>query len=148
MSKGMFTYTTQIEPEKTIGEIQQELAKHEAKSVKIDYKNGQPFALSFLIDTPSGEIGIRLPCNHAPVLRVLEKQYEERKISRGFVSEEQAYRISWRVVLYWIKAQMAILETEMVTIDQIFLPYMLIENNKTLYQKMLDTRFQITDGGK
>lgn len=137
----LFTYTTSIAPEKTISEIQKELAKNNAKSVKIDYKNGQPVSLSFLVDTIHGNMGVKLPCNHIPVLKVLKEQ----GVSPKYRTEEQAYRVAWRILLYWIKAQMAIIETEMVTIDQVFLPYMLVEDNKTLYQRMIDSKFQITD---
>jgi len=41
---------------------------------------------------------------------------------------------------------MAILETEMVTMDQIFLPYMEVGQGKLLYEVMRDHRFQITGG--
>ena len=144
MKKGLFTYTTKISPEKTIQEIQKELSEHGAKSIKIDYLDGQIISLSFLVDTSNGEMGIKLPCNHNPVFRVLSKQNNNGKIPGRFVSKEQAYRVAWRIIFYWVKAQMAILETEMVTIDQIFLPYMMANDGKTFYEKMLDTRFQIT----
>jgi len=144
LSKPLFTYTTQIDPLKTISEIQEELSGHGAKSVKIDYENGVITALSFLVDTPGGERAIKLPCNHQPVLKVLKRQYQEGKIAPKFVDEDQAYRVAWRIVLYWVKAQMAILETEMVQMEQIFLPYMTVEDGKTVYEKMLDSRFQIT----
>ena len=38
---------------------------------------------------------------------------------------QQAIRTSWRTLKDWVEAQMALLETGMVTMDEIFLPYML-----------------------
>lgn len=37
MRKGLFTYTTKIEPQKTIAEIQEILVAHGARAVMTDY---------------------------------------------------------------------------------------------------------------
>ena len=42
---------------------------------------------------------------------------------------------------------MAILESEMVRIDEIFLPYMVDDNGRTLYQAYAENRLRIGDGG-
>lgn len=47
---------------------------------------------------------------------------------------EQAERVAWRIVKDWVEAQMAILESEMVQMDEIFLPYMVDNNGQTLFQ--------------
>jgi len=145
MGDKLFTYTTQIEPVKTINEIQNELSSHSAKSILIDYDDGKIIALSFKVETVKGTIGIRLPCNHEPVFKVLKQQYNNGKIPSKFATIEQAYRVAWRIVLYWIKAQMAILETEMVSMDEIFLPYIITNDGRILYQRMLDEKFQIPE---
>lgn len=45
---GLFTYTTSIEPQNTIAEIQEVLVKHGAKSIVCDYTdNGKIESLSF-----------------------------------------------------------------------------------------------------
>ena len=58
----------------------------------------------------------RLPANVNKVWAVLNNQRV-----RTNVSEEMAYRVAWRILKDWVRAQMAILETEMVNIEQIFL---------------------------
>ncbi|GAH82600.1 unnamed protein product [marine sediment metagenome] len=35
--KGLFTYTTQIDPQKTVAQIQEELTNHGAKSILSNY---------------------------------------------------------------------------------------------------------------
>jgi len=143
----LFTYTTSIEPQKTVGEIQEVLTSHGAKSILSNYDGeGKIASLSFMVNTPHGDIAIQLPCNPEPVYRILKQQYEGKIIPARFVDEHQALRVSWRIILYWVKAQMAILETEMVQMEQIFLPYMTMKDGRTLYEKMLDSRFQLTDG--
>jgi len=145
--KGLFTYTTKIEPQKTVAEIQEVLTSHGAKSILSDYDGeGKIKSLSFMVSTQHGDMAIQLPCNPEPVYKILKQQHEEKTISAGFVNEHQALRVSWRIILYWVKAQMAILETEMVQMEQIFLPYMTMKDGRTLYEKMIDSRFQLTEG--
>ena len=146
MRKGLFCYTTKIEPAKTIAEIQAELVKHGAKSVLCNYDDtGRIESLSFSIMTPEKEIGIKLPCDPRPVLKVLEKQYQDRKTPRAFVNEHQALRVAWRIVLYWVRAQMAILETRMVKMEQIFLPYAIMRSGRTLFEEMKEKAFKLLD---
>ena len=115
----ILNYTTKVDVYVTIGEIQRQLVKHGARKIVQDYDDaGRITSISFLIDTPSGPRGIRLPANVDTVVRVLTKQ----KVK---ADREQAERIAWRIVKDWVEAQMAILEAEMVSMDEEFLPYML-----------------------
>jgi hypothetical protein len=51
---------------------------------------------------------------------------------------EQAERVAWRIVKDWVEAQMAILESEMVQMDEIFLPYMLNNQGHTVFEAYRD----------
>lgn len=141
---GLFTYTTSIEPQNTINEIQLVLSQHGAKSIMTNYTNdGKIESLAFSIEVDGKPKGIRLPCDPAPVYKVLERQAKEGKIPRRLVDQHQALRVAWRIVHYWIKAQMAILETQMVKMEQIFLPYMIMRDGKTLFESMVKTGFKL-----
>ena len=136
----LLNYTTKIDSDRTIEQIQKILIKHGANSILTNYdSNGQPISLSFKAITPQGEFGYKLPVYPDKVQIVLQKQ-------RVRVSDIQAMRIAWRIVKDWVEAQMAILETEMVTMDQIFLPYMLTQNGQTLYQQLVNSKFQLHEG--
>ena len=124
----IMNYTTKVDVFATLGEIQGRLVKHGAKKIMQDFDDdGHISALSFLIDTPNGPRGVKLPANVDAVLAVLTKQ--KVKCDR-----DQAERVAWRIVKDWVAAQMAILESEMVQIDEIFLPYMLNDKGQTLFQ--------------
>ena len=144
---GLFTYTTSIEPQITIGEITENLVKHGAKAVMSKYTDdGKIEALSFQIATPEGRVmAIMLPCDPVPVYKVLERQYREGKVGRKSVDEHQALRVAWRIVKYWVEAQMALLETQMVKMEQIFLPYAIVRNGKTLFEAMKENKFTLLD---
>lgn len=124
----LLNYTTKVNVFATLGEIQEILVKHGAKKIIQDYDDaGNIAALMFGIDTPAGLRGVRLPANVDAVHAVLAKQ--KVKCDR-----EQAERVAWRIVKDWVEAQMAILESEMVQLDQIFLPYMVNDKGQTVFE--------------
>ena len=135
----LLNYTTKVNVFTTIGEIQAMLVKHGAKRIVQDYDDGGRIsALIFQIETPAGLRMIRLPANVDAVSKVLERQ--KVKCDR-----EQAERVAWRIVKDWVEAQMAILESEMVWIDEIFLPYMVNNNGQTLFQSYRQNQLLLED---
>jgi predicted SpoU family rRNA methylase len=138
-------YTTSVPAIKSVGEIQGILVAHGAKSILINYAdNGVVESLSFIVKTPYGDMPIRLPTDAKAVLRVMEEQ----RLPRRYLTYEQAVKVAWRIVKDWVRAQMAILETEMVKMEQIFLPYMAVSDDKTLYDAMVDKKFYLGPGEK
>lgn len=135
----LLNYTTKVDVYTTLGAIQGQLVKHGAKKIMQDYDDkGNITALSFLVDTPAGSRGIRLPANVNAVHAVLIRQ--KVKCDR-----EQAERVAWRIVKDWVEAQMAILESEMVHMDEIFLPYMIGNGGQTLYQAYLSNQLMLPE---
>jgi len=140
----LLNYTTAVEALKTVGQIQGTLVAHGAKSIMMNYDNGVVVSLSFLVGTPFGQMPIRLPIDANAVLKVLKQQSAQGKVPRRYANYEQAVRIAWRIVKDWVEAQMAILETEMVRMEQIFLPYMVTKNDKTVYEVMVANRLLLS----
>lgn len=138
----ILNYTTKVDVYTTLGAIQGQLVKHGAKKIMQDYDaGGRIEALAFLIDTPSGQRAIRLPANVDAVHTVLHRQ--KVKCDR-----DQAERVAWRIVKDWVEAQMAILESEMVQMDEIFLPYMLNSAGQTVFQVYQNNRMMLEGGGE
>ncbi len=138
----ILNYTTKVDVYTTLGAIQGNLVKHGAKKIMQDYDDqGRISALSFQIITPSGVRGIRLPANVDAVHAVLIRQ--KVKCDR-----EQAERVAWRIIKDWVEAQMAILESEMVQMDEIFLPYMINNSGQTLFQAYRDNQLMLGGGDK
>lgn len=142
----LLNYSTKIEAIKTVGEIQGILAAHGAKSILTDYADdGTVEALAFQVPTPHGDVGIRLPIHPDAVLKVLMRQHFTGNLRshQGRPDRRQAVRVAWRIVKDWVEAQMAILETEMVRMEQIFLPYVITKEGRTLYEVIVDHHFQL-----
>lgn len=105
-------YTTMIDATKTVGEIQELLAKSGANGLQ----------------------GIKLPVNVEKMyalLKKIKKQSPQKQIRDTY---EQAERTAWRNVKEWISIQLSFIATEMVNLDEVFLPYLLNNQNKTIYE--------------
>ena len=120
-------YTTKAPTAQSVAEIVGALAAHGATKIQQDYEAGSPVSIAFMIDTPAGARGFRLPSSTDRVAAVLARQ-------KVRVDDAQAERIAWRILRDWVLAQMAILETEMVAMDEIMLPYMLDDQGHTAYE--------------
>lgn len=130
----ILNYSTKIDIYTTLGEIQGQLVKHGAKKILQEYDDdGKITALSFMVNTPQGMRGIRLPANVDAVQSVLKKQKKQS-------DREHSERVAWRILKDWIEAQMAILESEMVQFDQIFLPYIVRKSGQTIYDEYLNDK--------
>ena len=131
-------YTTDVPVNKTVSEIHLMLADHGAKRILFDYgADSKVTAISFTIETPTGEQAVRLPANVERVREVMRQQKNNpRNRNRSQIddSEDQAERVAWRIVKDWLAAQLAILDTEMVDVQQVFLPYFLNRQGQTLYE--------------
>jgi hypothetical protein len=143
----ILNYTTTIAAEKTLGEIQALLARHDARSILIEYADRQPVAVAFIVPTKHGERGFRLPANVDAVLDVLGRQSRAGQVPRRYANREQAARVGWRIVRDWLAAQMAIVEAEMVTLDEVMLPYLTERDGRTLYQVMSDRQLALPAAG-
>lgn len=51
--------------------------------------------------------------------------------------------MAWRIVKDWVEAQMAILESEMVQMEEIFLPYMVSASGQTFFEAYQNNQLQI-----
>ncbi|MDO5574413.1 MAG: hypothetical protein Q4G60_10615 [bacterium] len=140
----ILNYTTTVDAFKTVSEIEYILMKHKAKSIMKNYENESITGLSFLIDTGTQQLPIQLPVKIDECLKVLQREKKNSSRSNIKATREQAERVAWRILKDWIEAQMALLDIEMVSMQEIFLPYIEIKG-QTLYQKLSEQQF-LLDG--
>jgi hypothetical protein len=140
----LLNYTTKIDSFKTISEISQLLAKVGASAIMHEFdKNGYIIALSFKIPLGDNEVAFKLPTDWRPVYQVLQGQ----RVPRSLQTQEQALRVAWRITKDWIAAQVAFIETMMVTTAQVFLPYAVTANGQSLYEYVgQNTQLLLGDG--
>lgn len=148
-------YTTKVPVARSMGEIQGKLVAHGARSIMINYGPDEaPESLSFIVPTSEGNIPFRLSANVKGVetllLNMRSRQPEKWYSGYKEVMErnrKQAARVAWRIIKDWVDAQLALIETEMATMEQVFLPYMLVKGGQqTLYEVMADRGFYLPEG--
>lgn len=152
----LLNYTTKIDPDKTAAEIAKILSTHGASAVmtEFDPTDGYVTALSFKVKIGGKEIAFRLPSDWNPVYAILTKGKKPRYAydpasKKQFENEwqQQSKRVAWRIVKDWVEAQMALVETHMVTTAQVFLPYAVMRDGKTLSETVAtNPQFLLGDG--
>lgn len=121
-------YTTKIDIYTSLGEIQCALAKAGAQKIMVDYVDGKPTGVTFALYRENfGLQGFTLPAAVDGTLQVFSRQ----KVKPD---KEQAERTAWRNIRDWVLAQMALIESCDVPIDEVFLPYLTNRSGQTLYQ--------------
>lgn len=133
----ILNYTSKASAETSLAEITKILVNNGFDKISVDYVNKIPNNLTFM-GVFNGQTALySLPCRFDAVLVVMTKQ----RVPNSFLNKEQAIRTGWRILKDWVEAQMAIVETEMVDISEVFLPYMVTRGGDRLYDyiKSLDS---------
>jgi hypothetical protein len=131
--KGILNYTTTIDPMRTAGEISGLLAAKGARSVSIDYNQGEPVALSFSIEAYGKLFAFRLPCNVEGYEKAMTRNSH---IPRQYKTTAQAKRTAWRNLKEWVEVQLAFIETNQAEMTQVFLSYVITDSGQTLFQRL------------
>jgi hypothetical protein len=129
----ILNYTTSIKAEKTIMEIQQCLVKHGASKIVTDYTDQIPTAVTFCLVLNDNMVAFALPANYSGVLKSMRN---DKKVPKRLLTDEQALRVSWRIIKDWVEAQMALVEAQLADVAEVFLPYAITKNGNTLYEEI------------
>lgn len=134
-------FTTKIRIEKTISEIESILARFGAKNIYKQYNDsGIPFGLAFQVIVNGVPLGFKLPMNEDKVLQV----FKNENLQQRYLNIEQARRTGWRIIKDWIDSQVAMMEVELVELEQVFLPYLYdAKLDETLYERMKRRNFNL-----
>jgi hypothetical protein len=140
----LMNYSTTVPVARSVAQIHGLLVEAGARQIGTDYdQTGNPVGVMFVTETPAGPRGFAVPINATRVQAVLERE----KVDRRFRTFEHAQRVAWRIVKDWLDAQLAIIRTEMVTLDQVMLPYMKAgPKGETVYELLRDQQLALPTG--
>jgi hypothetical protein len=137
----LLNYTTEVAASRTIGAVHALLVEAGARAIQTEYSNvGIPTSVAFAMETAFGLRYFSLPVNSKRVEAVLRR---DQHVAPRYKTPEQAERVAWRIVKDWLEAQVAIIRTEMVTLDQVMLPYMRGDNGQTVYEVYRDQQLAL-----
>ncbi len=138
----LYMETTQIDLQQTVAEIQKILSLHGAMAIRLEYENAEITAVFFVIRLNGREIPFQLPCRWEPIFQHLQKKRQHRW-RKEKEDRAQAKRVAWGQILRWVDAQLALVNTGMTQIEEVFLPYIQVGMKETLYEQIKRTGFQI-----
>lgn len=139
----LLNYTTAVPVSRTIGQVQGLLVEAGARSIMTNYDDvGRPVGMRFAIETALGLRTFSLPVMADRVEGVLRRE----KVPPRYATPDHAERVAWRIVKDWLEAQLAIIRTEMVTLDQVMLSYMHGDDGRTVYELYRDQQLALTTG--
>ena len=130
----LLNYTTKISAEKTASEIVGILVQKGARNILMDYdEKGKVTSVKWRVKTEHGPLEFGLPVKVEAVMQIMTR--DKVLLSDSVKRREQSERVAWRILKDWVEAQMALIESGMVRMEEVFLPYML-SGDQTLYKAL------------
>lgn len=132
--------------------LEQVLTGHGARQIAMEYDDqGLRRSVTFAIPYRGRLLFARLPARIEQAQTVLKRQYDAdvgslRKMGQKAYSYEHAYRVAWRNIVDWVDAQMALVELELVRMEEVFLPYIVDPSGQTFFEAMEQRHFQLETG--
>lgn len=140
----LLNHTTKVPVSRTVAQVHDILVKAGARQIMSDYDgDGAPVGVGFAVSTAHGQRSFLLPVQAGRVQAVLERQ----RVTPSLRTPAHAERVAWRIVKDWLEAQLAIIETEMVTLDQVMLPYMANGDGRTMWDLYQSQQLALPEGG-
>lgn len=140
--KTLYMETTRKEPEETSSEIEVKLKNYGLTKYMKDYQNGEVVGCIFSVQIRDKEVPIKLPIRWEPLLEKANNG-KTKYIKPG--DKNQAKRVAWRQVLRWVESQLALVDLEMVEIAEVFLAYMMVDKERTLYQHLIENDMKLIE---
>ncbi len=140
----------------TFDKIQKILASHKARQVFFEYNDhGQIITLAFSLQIGERTIAFKLPARVEKVETIflinkknkMRYDWDKERATLSDEDKQQAYRTAWANIRDWLDAQMALIDTEQVKIEEVFLPYAVNREGKT-YFEVVSTQGYLLPSGK
>lgn len=122
--------------------IRKSLATHRAKRIIFDYDDeGRAISIQFSIEISKDTLIFQLPARLENVEQLVQQSHRSAGRSlRGQALRDQAYKTAWANIRDWLAAQMALIDAGMVQVEEVFLPYLMIDEHKTFYEAFAEQR--------
>ena len=124
----------------TFDKIQKVLSTHKAKQLLFEYGDDWLIkSLSFALDINGRLVGFKLPARVEAVKKIFDDEGYRYK-------EEQPYKTAWANIKDWLEAQMALIDTNQVKIEEVFLPYAVNRQGKTYFEAISNQGYLLPEG--
>ena len=137
----ILNYTTTVPVVRTIADIQKLLMRAKAKQIMTEYDDdGNATGMSFFVTVNDKPLIFKMPVD---VTGVRQAMKNDPDCKNSYCRNEQYPRVAWRILKYWIEAQLAMVEANQATVPQVFLPYAVTNNSQTVYERLSGDGFKL-----
>src|ERR1017187_4533289 len=107
----LFTENTEVPVVRSVGEIMALLVRAGATAINQELEAGRVVGLSFVIPLGDLRMPFKLPVRTEPVFKKLNGRRKSWDRSKNLARDkEQAERVAWRQLYWWLKSQLALIE--------------------------------------
>ena len=139
----MFMGSTQISPAKSAQQITAVLQKLGVQQILTEFGDaGEITGLTFSVLVNDQVWPYRLPIRVEAVFAVINGRRQRSRTKMINTDRKQAERTAWRQLFRWVEAQVAIIATGMVQVDEVFLPYLRARGGQTFFESLSVDNYQ------
>jgi hypothetical protein len=138
MAKSLFMERTEVSAERSAMAITKLLVDAGASSIRSHYEAGKIVGIEFVFRHGELSFPFEIP---ARVNLLFAKLLEHRPNTDPDKLRPHAERVAWRQLFRWVEAQVALVDSGMVTNVEVFTPYMLAAPGRTVYDMVMEQKF-------
>jgi hypothetical protein len=134
--------TTKVSAKNSAGAIVAELVAIGATRVSMSYsENRRISGIDFTMTFGRLELPFSIPAR-------IQALFDNKRFAPGIhptrrnARWEAAERVAWRQLFRWVQAQAALIDTGMVTNIEVFTPYRMTADRRTLYEVMIENEMK------
>lgn len=128
-------YTSQVDASRSLELIERTLVKAGATHVSRWYVKGEIAGVLFSIQVDENTLQFKMPAKIDNVFNALWAEVLRPVSGSKERTLEQAKRTTWKILLDWVQAQMALIEMDQVKAQEVFMPYLYdARSDKTLFE--------------
>jgi hypothetical protein len=130
-------YTSGVPASKSVSRIEELLVSMGAQNINKSYKDGQLYAISFLVDVNGNTVPFKLPAKVDQVNAALKKSYKRLTSAAIRNINEQSERTAWKICSDWVEIQATIIKLQQAEFIEVFLPYVYkVETDQTFFESL------------
>lgn len=130
--------STLVPIRQTIHEIDDVLSRYGAIEFSRIGSAAKPTGVRFTLVGELGPAAFHIEVNTNGVQRRLEEEYAAGKIHRGRSSPDQAERTAWRQLYRWLEANLAAIDSGLLTATQLLSPFLEVAPGRTVYDVLVE----------
>lgn len=136
-------YTSTIPFSKSVKRIEELLVSMGAQNINKTYKEGQLYAISFLVEVNGATVPFKLPARVDQVNAALRKSYKRITTASIRSINEQSERTAWKICSDWVEIQATIIKLQQAEFIEVFLPYVYkIETDQTFFEQLKSKNYK------